>query len=90
MSPPDHTIHEEFEQLCHEVSNPHMVASGHAHLLERYVLGLTSIAGVEREQLMMNLASIKGNVQAAVLLMEEERWRIAGDCDFGLRSSRER
>jgi len=83
MSPPDDTVLEDFEQLCHEVSNPLMVVSGHAHLLERYVLRLTNISDVERNQLLVELGSIKGNVQAAVLLLDQERWRLTDEDDLG-------
>jgi hypothetical protein len=76
MSPPDDTDLETFEQLCHEVSNPLMVVSGHAHLLERYVLRLTNISDVERNLLLLELGSIKGSIQAAVLLMDRERLRV--------------
>ena len=81
MSPQDDTVLETFEQLCHEVSNPLMVVSGHAHLLERYVLRLTNISDAERDQLLIELGSIKGNVQAAVLLMDQERWRLTDEDD---------
>jgi nitrogen-specific signal transduction histidine kinase len=76
MSPPHSTVRESFEQLCHEVSNPLMIVAGHAHLLERYVLRLGSISDVERDQLLMDVASIKGNVQSAVRLMDQERGRL--------------
>jgi nitrogen-specific signal transduction histidine kinase len=79
MSPPDDTMLDTFEQLCHEVSNPLMVVSGHAHLLERYVLRLRNISDVERKQLLDELGSIKGNVQDAVLLMDRERWRLTDE-----------
>ncbi len=79
MSLPEPTALEAFELLCHEVSNPLMVVSGHAHLLERDVLRLTSISDVERNQLLVDLASITGNLQAAVLLMEQERWRLTNE-----------
>jgi hypothetical protein len=83
MSPPEDTELESFEQICHEVSNPLMVVSGHAHLLERYVLRLTNISEAERHQLLVELGSIKGNVQAAVLLMDQERWRLTDEADPG-------
>ncbi len=79
MSSPSPAVLETFEQLCHEVSNPLMVVSGHAHLLERYVLRLAGISDMERNQLLAALALIKGNVQAAVVLMDEERWRLADE-----------
>jgi nitrogen-specific signal transduction histidine kinase len=79
MSPLSRSAFETFEQLCHEVSNPLMVVSGHTHLLERYVLHLAGLSNGERDQLLVELASIKGHVRAAVLLMEQERWRLTGD-----------
>lgn len=84
MSPPYDTDLEAFEQLCHEVSNPLMVVSGQAHLLERYVLRLTNVSDVERHLLLVELGSIKGSVQAAVLLMDRERWRLTNEDDSGL------
>ena len=83
MSPPDHTAREMFEQLCHGVSNPLMVVSGHTHLLERYTLRLTSISDMERDHLLVELDSIKRSVQAAVLLMDQERGRLADEDDPG-------
>lgn len=77
MSPPDRTSLEAFEQLCHEVNNPLMVVSGHAHLLERYILRLSNISEVERDHLLAELFSIKGSVQATVQLMDQERERLA-------------
>lgn len=79
MSPPDDTVLDTFEQLCHEVSNPLMVVSGHAHLLERYVLRLRNVSDDGRKQLLDELGSIKGNVQDAVLLMDRERWRLTDE-----------
>lgn len=73
MSPPDPTPFETFEQLCHDVSNPLMVVSGHAHLIERYVLRLTDLPDGERAQIMAELALLKANVHEAVLLLNQQR-----------------
>ena len=76
MPPPDPELLEAFEQLCHEVSNPLMVVSGHAHLLERYVDRIPGLSEAERHQILAALASIKGNVQTAVSLMDQERGQL--------------
>ena len=88
MSPPENTLLATFEQLCHDISNPLMVVSGNVHLLERQVLRFRGISDVERDHLMTELAAIKKQVQAAVLLMDHERQRVTEEADAGLEAPR--
>jgi maltooligosyltrehalose trehalohydrolase len=77
MSPPENTLLANFEQLCHDISNPLMVVSGNAHLLERQIQRITGISETERDYLMTELSDMKKHVQAAVSLMDHERRRVA-------------
>jgi hypothetical protein len=84
MSPPEKTFMANFEQLCHDISNPLMVVSGNAHLLERHIQRLEGISGAERDHLMAELADVKKHVQAAVSLMDHERRRVTAEAEAGL------
>jgi nitrogen-specific signal transduction histidine kinase len=63
MAQPDPTVTEQFEHLCHHVSNPLMVISGHAYLLDLAIRRLPHLPEHECAQLIADLAEISLSVR---------------------------
>jgi nitrogen-specific signal transduction histidine kinase len=73
MAEPDPPPLEQFEHLCHQVSNPLMIIAGHAYLLERAVRRLPDLPDHECEQLITELAQITQTVRSMATQLDTHR-----------------
>jgi nitrogen-specific signal transduction histidine kinase len=76
MAQPDRMVLEQFEHLCHQVSNPLMVISGQAYLLDRAIRRLPHLPEHECTQLTADLAHISNAVRSMAADMDAYREKL--------------
>lgn len=86
MSPPDRPKPDPptiaaFEQLCHEVSNPLMVISGHTYILTKEIHRLPHLPAHECELLIKELANISQAVETMARYLDNYREDLVGGSD---------
>jgi nitrogen-specific signal transduction histidine kinase len=73
MAQPDPTVLEQFEHLCHQVSNPLMIISGHAYLLDLAIRRLPHLPEQECAELIADLAQITRSVRSMAAQLDAFR-----------------
>lgn len=86
MDPPDRISPDRnslvaFEQLCHEVSNPLMIISGHTYLLVKEIRRLPHLPEPECERLIADLISIAEAVTTMASQLDAYRETLADSAD---------